>query len=78
MRQCRGTVKKCAGCSLAVAVWPDFPVTRPIRGAVGGKTMEISAFLDRKPARRFRTYDTDGDGFIEREDFVAAAARPGE
>lgn len=31
--------------------------------------MEISSFLDRKLARRFRTYDTDGDGFIEREDF---------
>jgi Ca2+-binding EF-hand superfamily protein len=40
--------------------------------------MEISAFLDRKLARRFLTYDTDGDGFIEREDFVAAAARLGE
>ena len=40
--------------------------------------MEISAFLDRKLARRFRTYDTDGDGFIERGDFVAAAARLGD
>jgi Ca2+-binding EF-hand superfamily protein len=40
--------------------------------------MEVSEFLDRKLARRFRTYDTDGDGFIEREDFVQAAARMGE
>jgi Ca2+-binding EF-hand superfamily protein len=40
--------------------------------------MEISTFLDRKLARRFRTYDTDGHGFIEREDFVEAAARLGE
>jgi Ca2+-binding EF-hand superfamily protein len=40
--------------------------------------MEISAFLDRKLTRRFRTYDTDGDGFVEREDFVQAASRLGE
>lgn len=40
--------------------------------------MEISAFLDRKLSRRFRTYDTDGDGFIQRKDFVAAAARLGD
>ncbi|HEY3607722.1 MAG TPA: EF-hand domain-containing protein [Pseudonocardiaceae bacterium] len=40
--------------------------------------MEISAFLDRKLARRFRTYDTDGDGFIERRDFVEAATRLAE
>ncbi|NKE55897.1 EF-hand domain-containing protein [Lentzea sp. PSKA42] len=37
--------------------------------------MEITAFLDRKLARRFRTYDSDGDGFIEREDFTQAGAR---
>jgi hypothetical protein len=41
-------------------------------------TVEISAFLDRKLARRFRTYDTDGDGFIERRDFVEAATRLAE
>jgi Ca2+-binding EF-hand superfamily protein len=40
--------------------------------------MESSAFLDRKLARRFRTYDSDGDSFVEREDFVQAAARLGE
>ncbi|MGH8888074.1 MAG: EF-hand domain-containing protein [Egibacteraceae bacterium] len=40
--------------------------------------MEISTFLDRKLARRFKTYDNDGDGFIEREDFEQAAARMGE
>ncbi|MFD4637418.1 EF-hand domain-containing protein [Lentzea sp. NPDC058436] len=37
--------------------------------------MEITAFLERKLARRFRTYDTDGDGFIEREDFTQAGER---
>jgi Ca2+-binding EF-hand superfamily protein len=37
--------------------------------------MEITAFLDRKLARRFRTYDSDGDGFIEREDFTQAGLR---
>lgn len=37
--------------------------------------MEITAFLARKLTRRFRTYDTDGDGFIEREDFTQAAER---
>jgi hypothetical protein len=40
--------------------------------------LEISPFLDRKLARRFRTYDNDGDGFIEREDFEQAAARMSE
>ena len=37
--------------------------------------MEITAFLARKLTRRFRTYDTDGDGFIEREDFTQAGER---
>jgi Ca2+-binding EF-hand superfamily protein len=37
--------------------------------------MEITAFLDRKLARRFRAYDSDGDGFIGREDFAQAAER---
>lgn len=37
--------------------------------------MEITAFLARKLARRFRTYDSDGDGFIGREDFTQAAER---
>ncbi|MET9227734.1 EF-hand domain-containing protein [Lentzea sp. NPDC003310] len=37
--------------------------------------MEITAFLARKLARRFRTYDSDGDGFIEREDFTQAGER---
>ena len=37
--------------------------------------MEMSAFLDRKLARRFATYDSDGNGFIEREDFALAVAR---
>jgi hypothetical protein len=37
--------------------------------------MEITAFLDRKLARRFRTYDADGDGFIGRDDFARAGER---
>ncbi|SFQ95295.1 Ca2+-binding protein, EF-hand superfamily [Lentzea waywayandensis] len=37
--------------------------------------MEITAFLARKLARRFRTYDSDGDGFIERADFTQAGER---
>src|SRR3954453_4285315 len=40
--------------------------------------MQVSEFLDRKLARRFRTFDRDGDGFIEREHFISAAARLGE
>ena len=39
--------------------------------------MQTSEFLDRKLSRRFRTYDDDGDGFIEREDFVVASRRLG-
>ncbi|MEU6662532.1 EF-hand domain-containing protein [Streptomyces sp. NPDC046821] len=38
----------------------------------------ISPFLDRKLARRFRTYDTDGSGFLERYDFEGAATRMGD
>ncbi|MGW1277883.1 EF-hand domain-containing protein [Streptomyces tsukubensis] len=38
---------------------------------------EISGFLERKLARRFLTYDTDRDGFIEREDFETAVRRLG-
>lgn len=40
--------------------------------------MQYSTFLDRKLARRFRCYDTDGDGYIEREDFEQAAIRMAE
>ena len=40
--------------------------------------MEMSEFLDRRLSKRFRTYDDDGDGFIEREDFAAASRRLGE
>lgn len=40
--------------------------------------MEISPFLERKLARRFKTFDTDGDGFIEREDFELSVHRLGE
>src|SRR5262249_48752970 len=39
--------------------------------------MQLSSFLDRKIARRFRTYDTDGDGYIEQEDWEQAVARMG-
>ena len=35
--------------------------------------MPPSMLLDRKLARRFRTYDLDGDGVIERRDFQGAA-----
>ncbi|MGH9160713.1 MAG: EF-hand domain-containing protein [Vicinamibacteraceae bacterium] len=38
-------------------------------------TTTISPFLERKLARRFRTYDSDGDGFIEQEDFALATTR---
>lgn len=37
--------------------------------------MEVSEFLDRRLSRRFRTYDDDGDGFLEKEDFAAASSR---
>lgn len=37
--------------------------------------MEITAFLDRRLSRRFKTYDRDEDGYIERSDFEQAAAR---
>jgi len=39
--------------------------------------VEHSLFLDRKLARRFATYDTDGDGYIERTDFALAGAAMG-
>jgi Ca2+-binding EF-hand superfamily protein len=37
--------------------------------------MQISDFLDRKLARRFQTFDYDGDGRIERSDFQTSATR---
>jgi Ca2+-binding EF-hand superfamily protein len=37
--------------------------------------MHVSEFLSRKLSRRFRTYDDDGDGFVERDDFAAASRR---
>ncbi|MDG4863044.1 EF-hand domain-containing protein [Streptomyces sp. T-3] len=37
--------------------------------------MPVSSFLDRKLARRFQTYDTDGNGYIERHDFELAVTR---
>jgi Ca2+-binding EF-hand superfamily protein len=39
---------------------------------------EPSEFLDRRLSKRFRTYDEDGDGFIERADFAVASRRLGE
>jgi Ca2+-binding EF-hand superfamily protein len=36
------------------------------------QTTPPSTFLDRKLARRFRTYDLDGDGLIGRDDLLAA------
>ncbi|MEU5159956.1 EF-hand domain-containing protein [Streptomyces sp. NPDC020875] len=43
----------------------------------GVRDPEENAFLRRRLARRFATYDTDGDGFVERADFEAAVARLG-
>ena len=37
----------------------------------------MSTFLERKLARRFRTYDLNNDGFIEREDFDLGITRLG-
>jgi Ca2+-binding EF-hand superfamily protein len=37
--------------------------------------LEISEFLDRKLARRFQTFDDNGNGRIERADFVTSATR---
>lgn len=37
--------------------------------------MEITPFADRKLTHRFRTLDTDGDGFVERSDFEASVTR---
>lgn len=37
----------------------------------------MSDFLERKLARRFRTYDLDNDGFIQREDFDIGITRLG-
>ena len=36
---------------------------------------DITPFLDKKLTRRFQTYDTDGDGYLERADFETAAGR---
>jgi Ca2+-binding EF-hand superfamily protein len=40
--------------------------------------VDISDFLDRKLTRRLATYDTDADGYIEREDFALAVGRMAE
>lgn len=39
--------------------------------------IEITPFLDQKLTRRFQTYDTNGDGYLERGDFETAARRMG-
>ncbi|NGN63539.1 calcium-binding protein [Streptomyces sp. A7024] len=40
-------------------------------------TSGISPFLRRKLARRFQTYDTDRDGYVDRTDFQSACDRLG-
>ena len=40
--------------------------------------MFISKFLEQKLIRRFRTYDFDNDGLIQREDFEAGIIRLGD
>ncbi|MEV4680521.1 EF-hand domain-containing protein [Streptomyces kurssanovii] len=37
--------------------------------------MDISPFLQRKLARRFDTFDTNHDGYIDRADFESACDR---
>jgi len=37
--------------------------------------MAMSAFLDQKLTRRFRSFDVNGNGFVERKDFEAATER---
>lgn len=39
--------------------------------------IEITPFLDKKLSRRFQTYDTNGDGYLERGDFETAVRRMG-
>ncbi|EYF08177.1 EF-hand domain-containing protein [Chondromyces apiculatus] len=39
---------------------------------------KMTEFLERRLARRFRTYDDDRNGFLERGDFEASAARMAE
>ncbi|GLF93086.1 EF-hand domain-containing protein [Streptomyces yaizuensis] len=38
---------------------------------------QIGPFLERRLRRRFATYDTDGDGFVQRHDFETAVDRLG-
>lgn len=40
-------------------------------------SIEMTPFLDKKLTRRFQTYDTNGDGYLERRDFETAARRMG-
>ncbi|RJQ81955.1 calcium-binding protein [Pseudonocardiaceae bacterium YIM PH 21723] len=40
--------------------------------------MTVSAFLDKKLNRRFRTYDLNGDGFVDKSDFDEVAHRVNE
>src|SRR5262245_587848 len=56
----------------------DNVIPAPLDVETWGVSMEISESLDQKLAWRFRTYDNDGDGYIEREDFQLAADRTGE